>query len=69
MVTTKLVIEQMNAYDPEAVTPPIKAVQPTAVEATEVAAAPADNPPEPMVVVASPEQEEVVAAAASEETV
>jgi hypothetical protein len=36
MVTTKLVIEQMKAYDPEAATPPIEAVQPTVVEATKV---------------------------------
>jgi hypothetical protein len=34
MVTTKLVIEQMNAYDQEAATPTIEAVQPTASETT-----------------------------------
>jgi hypothetical protein len=34
MVTTKLVIEQMNAYDPEAATSTIEAVQPTASETT-----------------------------------
>ncbi len=42
-------------------------MQPTTLEATEVATAPADNLPEPTVVVASPEQEEVVAAAAASE--
>ncbi len=43
MVMTKLVIEQMNAYDPEAATPTIEAVQPTASETTEVVTATADN--------------------------
>ncbi len=51
---TKLVIEQMNAYDPEAATPPKEAVQPTAVEGTEVAAAPAEYLPEAAVIGASP---------------
>jgi hypothetical protein len=37
MVTAKLVIKQINVYDPEAATPPTEAVQPTTVEATEVA--------------------------------
>ena len=41
----------MKAYDPEAATPPIEAVQPTAVEGTEVTTAPADNLPEAAVVV------------------
>jgi hypothetical protein len=37
MVTTKLVIEQMNAYDREAATPPMEAVQQKAVEVIKVA--------------------------------
>jgi hypothetical protein len=68
MVTTKLVIEQMNAYDPEAATQPIEAVQPMEVDATEVAAAAADNQPEATTVAIAPEQDEGVAAAASEES-
>jgi hypothetical protein len=56
MVTTKLVIEQMNAYDPEAATPTIETVQPTASETTEVVTATADNPPETTDIVAAPEQ-------------
>jgi hypothetical protein len=61
MVTTKLVIEQINAYDPEAAPPPTEAVQPTTVDATEVANAQADNLPDAAEVVASPEGQEVVA--------
>jgi hypothetical protein len=54
MVTTKLVIEQMNAYDPEAATSTIEAVQPTAKETTEVVTATANNPPETTNIVAAP---------------
>jgi hypothetical protein len=67
LVTTKLVIEQINAYDPEAATPPAEAVQPTTVEATKVADAQADNPPDATAAVASPEVEEVVATEKSAE--
>jgi hypothetical protein len=68
MVTTKLVIQQMNAYDPEAATQPIEAVQLTEADATEVAAAAADNQPEATTVAIALEQDEGVAAAASEES-
>jgi hypothetical protein len=69
MVTTKLLIEQMNAYDPEAATLPTEAVQPAAVEVTQTAARSADNLPEAAAVAGPPGQEELVEEAAPEEHV
>lgn len=69
IATTKLVIEQMNAYDPEAATLPTEAVQPAAVEVTQTAATSADNLPEAAAVAGTPGQEELVEEAAPEEHV
>ncbi len=66
MVTTKLVIKQINALDLEEVMQPEAAVWPTAVEATEVTAAQAYNPLKATVVTPTPEQREVVAEVATE---